>query len=368
MSGRTEFPNSLTGPLVWDSADYQDKPELYVECLSKDDVANLKKATAHFRDLKTPRGSISKETFPLPDDLACRLQRITSELNYGRGFQKIRGLEPWNYSEEDNVIIFTGIASYVASHRAGFVDHICYEKKQEAKGENLRPTELPVAMGFHTDADAGNILSMYSQSFGSSGGNQYLSSFWTVYNDLLKNKPEVLETLSKIWHWEKPNKKDGARTNYIMRRPIIACDAGRPQINFGSSFVAGHPKYPLSKEAPGLDDSQKEALDALKESAIKHSFCLDQQPGDIIFINNLGILHARDAFVDGASADTQRHLIRLWLNDREVGWPIAEALQYNHGQLYNMPAEKQNLMTFSEAKAMPRELKVTLSGTSESHD
>ena len=38
------------------------------------------------------------------------------------------------------------------------------------------------------------------------------------------------------------------------------------------------------------------------------------QPGEIYFINNYTILHARTAFDDGdAEEDQRRHLLRLWL-------------------------------------------------------
>ena len=39
------------------------------------------------------------------------------------------------------------------------------------------------------------------------------------------------------------------------------------------------------------------------------------QPGEIYFINNYTILHARTAFDDGdAEEDRRRHLLRLWVD------------------------------------------------------
>ena len=37
------------------------------------------------------------------------------------------------------------------------------------------------------------------------------------------------------------------------------------------------------------------------------------QPGDMQFVNNYHVLHARDAYEDDRAADKIRHLKRLWL-------------------------------------------------------
>lgn len=142
----------------------------------------------------------------------------------------------------------------------------------------------------------------------------------------------------------------------------------KAQINFGSSFVAGHPKYPFSADAPPLKDSQKEALDALFKYAKQHSFKLSQEVGDILFVNNLSIMHAREAFIDDTDNSNRRHLLRLWLRDSELSWPIAKSLRSNHEQLYNPEPERQQLLTLTEWSTMARVQRITAAGTSCSHD
>jgi hypothetical protein len=206
-------------------------------------------------------------------------------------------------------------------------------------------------------------------SMASKGGNQYLSSFWRVYNTLIEESPEVLETLADDWHWEKPDRTNGALTNIVMRRPIISHVDGKAQINFGSSFVAGHPKYPLSADAPELLEAQKVALDRLMSVAKQHSFQLSQECGDILFVNNLSIMHARDAFIDDLDHEKQRHVLRLWMLDRETSWPIAKSLAYKHKALpYDSNPKTHNLMTLSEWSETPRTVRVTMAGASCSHD
>ena len=69
--------------------------------------------------------------------------------------------------------------------------------------DKLNPLERSVAMGFHTDCDSPSMLSMFFQTLPEQGGEQFLSSIATAYNELVLTDPKVLETLSQDWYWEK---------------------------------------------------------------------------------------------------------------------------------------------------------------------
>ena len=72
-------------------------------------------------------------------------------------------------------------------------------------------------------------------------------------------------------------------------------------------------------------------MDLLDELAASDTFRLDMdfQPGDIQFLHNHQILHARTAYEDYPEPERKRHLLRLWLsapNGREL--PAALAARY----------------------------------------
>ena len=60
---------------------------------------------------------LSPETFPLPKELSIRLRRISGQLHDGIGFAVLRGLDPKRYDDEENVIAYCGLASYVGAER-----------------------------------------------------------------------------------------------------------------------------------------------------------------------------------------------------------------------------------------------------------
>ncbi|KAI8317305.1 hypothetical protein K4K59_008604 [Colletotrichum sp. SAR11_240] len=250
-----------------------------------------------------------------------------------------------------------------------FKDHIRHERKDESTDANLRPTELPVAMEFHTDADGGAILALFTEKTAKSGGEQYLSSFWRVYNSIAQENPDALSILAADWHWEKPDRGRINMDNVVLdQRAIIGQVNGRVQINYGRSFVAGHERYPLTSQAPPLTTGQRAALDLLKDRANAHGFQLDTQPGDLLFVNNLSIMHGRGAFRDDDDSGHVRHVIRLWLQDH-MSWPIAPSLKYKiNPEIWDVPPEEQRLLTLNEWQSMPRAIRAANTGTTLTHD
>ena len=99
-------------------------------------------------------------------------------------------------------------------------------------------------------------------------------------------------------------------------------------LNFSRRVLTGHPYAPRSSNIPGLTEAQAEALDAVHFLGQKHQMRLSMKKGDIRFINNMGLLHGREAFQDeDGSATSRRHLIRLWLHNSKMVWKLPPQLQ-----------------------------------------
>jgi len=64
---------------------------------------------------------------------------------------------------------------------------------------------------------------------------------------------------------------------------------------------------------PRLSAAQAEALDLLHELAEELCLAMNFVPGDLQFVNNHVIYHARTAFDDAAAQGADRLLYRLWL-------------------------------------------------------
>jgi hypothetical protein len=75
---------------------------------------------------------------------------------------------------------------------------------------------------------------------------------------------------------------------------------------------------------PPLSDAQQEAIRVLEETAHRLSLHMILEVGDIQFLANSHILHARTAYRDHAPPAPRRHLMRLWLAtpESEGGWKL----------------------------------------------
>lgn len=114
--------------------------------------------------------------------------------------------------------------------------------------------------------------------------------------------------------------------------PVIYQSAGRVLVQLVWQPFIQNPNF-LSKE-------QKQALDAVQEVAEHVSIELDHQAGDIQFVNNLAILHARQSFKD--STENSRHVLRMGIRDLEYGWTLPK--QYE--ELTNLafkPVKEQSI-------------------------
>ena len=69
-------------------------------------------------------------------------------------------------------------------------------------------------------------------------------------------------------------------------------------IQYARSTFTGYRALPRSPEIPPITEAQAEALDAIHFFAERFAITLDFREGDVQYINNLSIFHARDEFKD----------------------------------------------------------------------
>ena len=101
--------------------------------------------------------------------------------------------------------------------------------------------------------------------------------------------------------------------------------------------LQGLPSIPRTKSLPHLTPAQLEALDVVQHIAQAHQRVLSMQPGNLTFVNNLGVLHAREAFVD--SPTQSRYLVRLWLKNAELAWDMPAALAAGNRRVFGADEE-----------------------------
>lgn len=117
------------------------------------------------------------------------------------------------------------------------------------------------------------------------------------------------------------------------------CQDGKIITNFSRRLLVGHPpEDPRTPGIPCLNEAQAEAIDAVHFTARKHEIKLGMEKGDVRFINNMAVLHRREAFED--APDAERHLVRLWLNNEEKCWKLPMPLRLAWARVFDDPDRK----------------------------
>ncbi|KAK4238377.1 hypothetical protein C8A03DRAFT_43887 [Achaetomium macrosporum] len=314
-----QWPTEVGGDLAWGPSSFA-SPDDYTLTLTEREIAEVRSALQHFNDLGLYGSEVTPSTFPLPT-LGPKLQRLAAVIHYGKGFAVVRGLEPDEFSPEDNVLVFLGISSYIGVQRGrqdeegNMLMHI-RDAKLSNTPQKDRPTRYSSrASTFHTDTFC-DILALQTRNNARRGGKNLLASSWTVYNELSRNYPHLRELLAQpIWSFDSRGKFLPSST-----RPLLYHHANRILMNFAREPLLGLDGVARHPSLPPLTDEQRRALDVVEEIARRNQIVLEAQRGDLLFINNHGVLHSREAFEDSAAAP--RYLVRMWLRNPEMCWDL----------------------------------------------
>ncbi|KAE8143494.1 hypothetical protein BDV38DRAFT_233812 [Aspergillus pseudotamarii] len=311
----------------------------YLLILEGPQLAEIDAALRYFQSLAQPMEILNPSTFPLPG-LWSILRSVSDNLHSDYGFTLIRGAPVERYTREENMIIHVGISSHIGAMR-GRQDHQFKGQPADVMLAHItdmrRPSgEQNYALAAYTDSevvfhtDVGDIVSLFMLSEPANGGESLLASGWTVYNALAETRPDLVRVLAE--DWPIPSAQE---PGLIKHRPLLFYQPARgstPEriiLQFSRRSFSG---FGAHSRLNRLSPIQMEALDALHLLAEKSHVAMELKKGDMQFINNLSMVHARNSYVDGP--DSRRHLLRLWHRDPQNAWATPEPLRNRADRIY----------------------------------
>jgi hypothetical protein len=133
-----------------------------------------------------------------------------------------------------------------------------------------------------------------------------------VYNELLARRPDLVRRLYEPFALDVRNEDPSGRLQHI---PIPPCRfaGGRLRTFYHSDYFRSAQRH---ADLPRFTKTERELLDLYEEIAADPELYLDMdlEPGDIQWLSNHTILHARTAYEDYPEPERKRHLLRLWLS------------------------------------------------------
>lgn len=306
-------------PAAWTASELEAQSDEWVYRLTGEDLAELDAALRQIRSKGLIVPNFGQDDFPMPE-LAARLDGHIKDLEFGIGILNIVGFPVEKYSKDEVSAIFWGIGSYIgppwAQNAAGHVLGDVRDQGRSIDDPSARGYQTTVDMDLHTDG--ADIVGLLCLKKAKEGGENQLVSAIAAFNKLLEINPDAAEHLLHTnfhldWRGEEG---PGEKPYYTLK---LFAETARGLTSF--AVVPYVHSAQRLEEVPRLTAQNLAALEAYEKAKWDESLVVRvlQEPGNMLFLNNHYLLHARSDFVDHDEPGEKRHLRRLWLESKAWG-------------------------------------------------
>jgi hypothetical protein len=291
----------------------------YVFQLTDEHVEELDRALVHAEASCDDVLDITRESFPLPT-LGTELARITDELVNGRGVVLIRGVPVERYGKERASSIYWGIGTHLGrpwpQNAKGHLLGDVTDQGRAVTDPTSRGNEIGgYAFPFHSDGS--DLVGLFCLDAGASGGASLVANVVSIHNELVRTDPDLAAELYAPFPYDlRGENAPGTKAWYTM--PIFNRHEGRLFVRYIRPYIESTRRH---DDAPRPSEAARAAMDRVDAMCAdpQYHVAMTMQPGDMQFVNNYHVLHARNAYEDDRPGGRIRHLKRLWLETDLLG-------------------------------------------------
>jgi len=325
------FRQPVTGARAWRSADFAGESD-WLTTIDADGVEALAEAAAVLppdphRWVEVDAGDV------ITDTVGDTLAGVAHDLWHGRGFLWLRGMPGDDPELLRRLfwVIGNNLGVPTMQNKRGQVLSEVFDRFDGAERVvDTRGYESSDELTFH--CDGGDSIGLACVRPAPLGGQNGLVSMAAIYNELLDAQPAHLDVLERGFglYSRREASSDGTTADGGVsdrRLPSFAWNTdadGEPYFSAWMNRRLAELNAQMSDTL--FTDAELAALDAVDEIAQRPEMQLQasQQPGDVVWVNNLAVMHRRDRYVDHDDPSQRRLLYRMWLNDRAPAPVIAE--------------------------------------------
>jgi hypothetical protein len=298
-------------PSAWKVADCHTSADYSIE-LNSTHLAEIGQAMGRIKDAGLSLDDLGREHFDLPS-MQPVIDEIRRQIEDGRGFVVLRRLPVDAYSKDELGMIFWGIGTHLGRGVSQSVlgDRLGQVKDFSREDPLARAYRNKQELSPHTDLSG--LVGLACLRNAMSGGVSRLTSAISIHNVMLEECPKLLERLYRGYVFHRRGEEQPGDLPYTPYRvPVYSSTAGKVSVRYVRSYVEA------GETAVGrrMGEAELAVLDRFEEISKRPELMLEftLQPGEVYFLNNYTILHARTAFEDFDEEDRRRHLLRLWID------------------------------------------------------
>lgn len=254
---------------------------------------------------------MSQSNFPLPN-LSKSLAVLRDDLVNGKGFILFKGFPADAWGIHKTSVGYMGLGTYLGyflsqNGRGHVLGHVKDVGDDPTQIDKVRIYRTTARQFFH--ADDGDIVGLLCVHRAQEGGESDLVSIHGVWNALQREHPDVAELLTRpIWYFDRKgevsegqeewtrqpvfyieNFKDGERADRVDSPP-------RVYVKWDPYYVRSLTRFSDKGIIPALSPEQVRALTILEETCQRLALHMILEVGDIQFLSNAHLLHARTEY------------------------------------------------------------------------
>lgn len=321
------MPKQISGRTVWTKEELMADTSRWIRPFTDIEIRHIQTAVQTIESQDLDLSQINRSTFPLPPTLILVLEETRDELINGIGFFVLRGLPVNKWTVRQSSIAYLGLSSHFGNrlsqngmgHMLGHIKDLSEGKEENGQGRLYRTHK---AQSYHADdCDIVGLLCLHKAL---EGGESQVVSTHHVYNILTREREDVLELLCKA-HWFYDRKGDTSfGEKEWMRTPCYYFYKGKLTSKWDSYYVGALQRFWDKGLLPVYTDAQREAIVVMEEVCGRLALEMVLERGDVQFVANTHVLHARSEYKDAEEEGEKRWLQRVWLAtpEEEGGWPL----------------------------------------------
>ena len=310
-------PTILETHAEWRADEVAD-PDAWTLHFTRDEREELHAAMQAARSLDVDLIDIRAVDFPLPT-LSEKLRAVERELIDGRGFALLRGLDGDRYDQSEMELLYWGIGAHLGApwpqNQHGHVLGDVTDQGRSGRDPTSRGNEIGrVRFPYHSDGS--DLVGLLCLQTAQSGGTSTVANAVAIHNDLVREAPELAAALYRPQPFDfRGEEEAGKRPWYEL--PVFSHYGDRLFTRYIRPYIESSQRH---AEAPRIHPDAAAAMDRIDAMCADPSYnvFMDLEVGDMQFVNNYHVLHARTAYQDDRASGRVRHLKRLWLETRAL--------------------------------------------------
>jgi hypothetical protein len=305
---------AIEHPSAWTAEDLR-KDTSWIIHLNGNDLDEL--ASAQKSATATGLGPIgfSKKHFQL-GRFAATLAHVAHEIEHGRGVVLFKGLNIADYTDDELRTIYWGMTQHLGTvgyqNAVGDLLGEVIDRGFDRRSNNVRGYTTSGQQRYHCDQlDAVGLLCVHPAK---EGGQSRIVSSIALFNHILEYHPDYLDLLYEGFHYDLRGEGITGERNEVTSNkiPVFSWYDGRMSCRYNGKTIQDG----MYKAGKPLTEEEVAIVEYIRDIADTdiYRYNINFEIGDIQYLSNYGVLHARTSFEDWPEESRRRRLFRIWFN------------------------------------------------------